>query len=139
MGESQVLKRAWSLQFWLVASDASKRIDQHIKSLRDWRGETMAKLRKIVTSADSSIAEEWKWDTPVFSSNGNVVAIGAFKEGLKINFFKGASLPDPHHLFNGGLDAKASRTIDLKKGDRVNEAALKDLIRAAVAINGGKR
>jgi len=122
-----------------MASDASKRIDQHIKSLGDWRGETMARLRNIITSADSSLTEEWKWETPVFISNGNVVALGAFKEGLKINFFKGASLADPHHLFNGGLDAKTSRSIDLKKGDRVNEPALKELVRAAVAKNGGKR
>ena len=122
-----------------MASDASKRIDQHIKSLGDWRGETMARLRNIITSADSSLTEEWKWETPVFVSNGNVVALGAFKEGLKINFFKGASLADPHHLFNGGLDAKTSRSIDLKKGDRLNEPALKELVRAAVAKNGGKR
>jgi len=122
-----------------LAADASKRIDQHIQSLGDWRGEMMAKLRKVITSADSSLAEEWKWETPVFSSNGNVVALGAFKEGLKINFFKGASLPDPHHLFNGGLDAKTSRTIDLKEGDRIDEPALKELVRAAVAKNGVKR
>ncbi len=122
-----------------MANDASGRIDQHIKSLGDWRGEMMSKLRKVITSADSSLTEEWKWETPVFSSNGNVVAMGAFKEGVKINFFKGASLPDPRHLFNGGLDAKTSRTIDLKKGDAVNEPALKELVRAAVAKNGGKR
>jgi hypothetical protein len=122
-----------------MASDASKRIDQHIKSLGDWRGEAMARLRNIITSSDSSLTEEWKWETPVFISNGNVVALGAFKEGLKINFFKGASLADPHHLFNGGLDAKTSRSIDLKKGDRVNEPALQELVRAAVAKNGGKR
>jgi len=122
-----------------MANDASRRIDQHIKSLGDWRGEMMSRLRKVITSADSSLTEEWKWETPVFSSNGNVVAMGAFKEGVKINFFKGASLPDPNHLFNGGLDAKTSRTIDLKKGDRVNEPALKELVRAAVAKNGGKR
>lgn len=122
-----------------MASDASKRIDQHINSLADWRGEMLAKLRKVITGADPSLTEEWKWETPVFSSNGNVVAIGAFKESLKINFFKGASLPDPHHLFNAGLDAKASRAIDVKKGDSVNEAALKELVRAAVARNGGKR
>lgn len=122
-----------------MASDASKRIDQHINSLADWRGEMLAKLRKVITAADPSLTEEWKWETPVFSSNGNVVAIGAFKESLKINFFKGASLPDPHHLFNAGLDAKASRAIDVKKGDSVNEAALKELVRAAVARNGGKR
>jgi len=122
-----------------VASEASRRIDDHIKALGDWRGEMMATLRKVITSADSSLAEEWKWDTPVFGSNGNVVALGAFKEGVKINFFKGAILPDPHHLFNGGLDAKTSRSIDLKKGDRINETALKELIRAAVAKNGTKR
>ncbi len=122
-----------------MANDASRRIDQHIKSLGDWRGEMMSRLRKVITSADSSLTEEWKWETPVFSSNGNVVAMGAFKEGVKINFFKGASLPDPHHLFNGGLDAKTSRTIDLKKGDHVNEPALKELVRAAVAKNSGKR
>ena len=122
-----------------MAGDASKRIDQHITSLGDWRGEMMAKLRKVIASSDPSLAEEWKWETPVFSSNGNVVALGAFKEGLKINFFKGASLPDPHHLFNGGLEAKISRTIDLKKGDRIDEAALKELVRAAVAKNGVKR
>ena len=121
-----------------MASDASKLIDQRIKSLGDWRGETMAKLRAIITSADSSLVEEWKWDTAVFTSNGNVVAIGAMKEALKINFFKGASLPDPHHLFNGGLDAKTSRAIDLKKGDRINEPALKGLVRAAVAKNSAK-
>ena len=121
-----------------MASDASGRIDQHIMSLGDWRGEMMSKLRKVITSADSSLTEEWKWETPVFSSNGNVVAMGAFKEGVKINFFKGASLPDPHHLFNGGLDAKTSRAIDLKKGDRINEPALKELVRAAAAKNGGK-
>jgi hypothetical protein len=122
-----------------MAIDASRRIDQHLKSLGDWRGEMMAKLRKIITSADPSLTENWKWETPVFTSNGNVVAIGAFKEALKINFFKGASLADPHHLFNGGLDAKTSRTIDLKKGDGVNEPALKELVRAAVAKNGAKR
>ncbi|HEV2217744.1 MAG TPA: DUF1801 domain-containing protein [Candidatus Dormibacteraeota bacterium] len=122
-----------------MAADASRRIDQHIKSLGDWRGEMMARLRRIIISTEPSLTEELKWGTPVFISNGNVVAIGALKEGVKINFFKGASLADPHHLFNGGLDAKTSRSIDLKKGDRVNEPALKELVRAAVAKNGGKR
>jgi hypothetical protein len=122
-----------------MATDAAKRIDQHIQSLTDWRGEMMAKLRKIIMSSDSSLTEEWKWETPVFSSNGNVVALGAFKKGLKINFFKGASLPDPHHMFNAGLDAKTSRAIDLKEGDGINEPALKELVRAAVAKNGGRR
>lgn len=118
-----------------MGTDASNRIDKHIASLDDWRGELMAKLRKVINSADPSLTEEWKWEIPVWSSNGSVCALGAFKDHLKINFFKGASLPDPHHLFNGGLDAKTSRSIDLKKGDRINEAALKDLVRAAVAKN----
>lgn len=74
----------------------------------------------------------------MWAHNGNVCAVGAFKEHLKINFFKGASLPDPHRLFNGGLDAKASRSIDLAEGDSVNKAALQELIRAAVAHNGAK-
>ena len=116
-------------------SEASKKIDQHIAGLGDWRGELMARLRKTITSADPSLQEEWKWETPVFVANGNVVALGAFKEAVKVNFFKGASLPDPQHLFNGGLEAKASRSIDLGKGANVNDAALKELVRAAVAAN----
>ena len=120
-------------------AEASKLIDQHIAGLTDWRGDLMARLRTIINKAEPSLKEEWKWDTPVFASNGNVCAMGAFKESVKVNFFKGASLPDPHHLFNGGLDAKASRSIDFAKGDRVNEKALQQLVRAAVAQNSGKR
>jgi hypothetical protein len=120
-------------------ADASKLIDQHIAKYTDWRGDLMAKLRTIINEADPGLQEDWKWDTPVFASNGNVCAIGAFKESVKLNFFKGASLPDPNHLFNGGLDAKASRSIDFGKGDRINERALHDLVRAAVAKNRGKR
>lgn len=118
-----------------MTADASARIDQHIEGLGDWRGELMARLRKVITTADPSVKEEWKWDTPVFTSNGNVCALGAFKDSVKVNFFKGASLPDPKHLFNGGLDAKASRSIDLRNGDRLDEAALKVLVRSAVAAN----
>ena len=113
----------------------SDQIDEHIAQLKDWRGDLMTKLRKIINQSDPSLKEEWKWGTPVWASNGNVVAIGAFKESVKLNFFKGASLPDPHHLFNGGLDAKASRSIDFGKGDRVDEGGLKELVRAAVAQN----
>jgi hypothetical protein len=120
-------------------SEASRKIDQHIAGLGDWRGELMARLRKTITSADTGLQEEWKWETPVFVANGNVVALGAFKESVKVNFFKGASLPDPHHLFNGGLEAKASRSIDLAKGDNLNDAALKELVLAAVAANAKKR
>ncbi len=120
-------------------SEASKQIDKHIAGLGGWRSDLMARLRKTITAADSSLVEDWKWETPVFTANGNVVALGAFKDSVKVNFFKGASLPDPHHLFNGGLEAKASRSIDLPTGAKVNEAALQELVRAAVAANAKKR
>jgi len=121
--------------------DASEQITQHIAELDDWRGKLTARVRKLILTVDPDITEEWKWGTPVWSHKGNVVAVGAFKDHLKINFFKGASLPDPHGLFNAGLDAKATRAIDLLEGDKINEAALKDLVRAAVALNtsGGKK
>jgi len=98
-------------------------------------------LRKLILEAAPGFTEEWKWGTPVWSLKGNVAAVGAFKDHLKINFFKGASLPDPHGLFNAGLDSKATRAIDLQEGDKINEAALKELVRAAVALNaaGGKK
>jgi hypothetical protein len=122
-------------------SNASQTITNYIAELADWRGKLLARLRKLILAADPNLAEEWKWGTPVWSLKGNVVAVGAFKNYLKINFFKGASLPDPHGLFNAGLDAKAMRSIDLYEGDKINEAALKELVRAAVALNmaGGKK
>jgi hypothetical protein len=113
----------------------SQHINNYIAELSDWRGEMIIKLRKLVLEAAPDIREAWKWDTPVWSQKGNVVAIGAFKDHVKLNFFKGASLDDPHGLFNAGLDAKATRAIDLNKGDTINESALKELIRAAVAYN----
>ena len=97
-----------------------------------------SRLRKVITDADPTLREEQKWGTPVFTSNGNVVAIGEFKDSVKLNFFKGASLSDPKHLFNGGLDAKTSRSIDFKAGDKVDEAGVKELVRAAVAANAKK-
>ena len=121
-----------------MSQEASALIDKHIAGFTDWRGKQMARLRKVINSADPSLKEEWKWDIPLWSSNGNVCAIGAFKDHIKINFFKGASLADPHHLFNGGLEAKASRSIDLSQSDTVDEAALKELVRAAVARNKTK-
>ena len=116
-------------------------ITNHIAELADWRGKLVARLRKLILAADPDIVEEWKWGTPVWSHKGNVVAVGAFQDHVKINFFKGASLPDPHGLFNAGLDAKATRAIDLYEGDKINESALKELVRAAVALNtsGGKK
>src|SRR5215470_11373364 len=117
---------------------SSQLITNYIAELADWRGDTLARLRKLILEADAEIAEEWKWDTPVWSHKGNVFAVGAFKDHVKLNFFKGAALNDPHGLFNAGLEAKASRAIDIYEGDVVNEAALKELIRAAVALNSAK-
>lgn len=119
----------------------SQLITNQIAELADWRGKLLARLRKLILQAAPSITEEWKWGTAVWSQKGNVVAVGAFKDHLKINFFKGAALDDPHGLFNAGLDAKATRGIDLAEGDKINEAALKKLVRAAVAFNlsGGKK
>ena len=113
----------------------SELIDKQIAELTDWRGKTIAKLRKIIHDSDSGITEEWKWETAVYSHDGLVVAVGAFKGNVKMNFFQGASLPDPHKLFNAGLDAKKTRAIDFHENEKLNEPALKDLIRAAVARN----
>lgn len=115
----------------------SQRITAHIASLADWRGDLVARLRALVHEADPDIAEEWKWDTPVFAHGGNVCAVGVFKDHVKLNVFKGASLADPRGLFNAGLEAKASRSVDFAAGDPVDAEALKELIRAAVAANRG--
>jgi hypothetical protein len=119
----------------------SQRITDYIVGLSDWRGLLLARLRALILEAAPAIAEEWKWDTPVFAHKGNVVAAGAFTDHVKLNFFKGASLNDPHGLFNAGLEAKATRAIDIHEGDALDEPAIQDLVRAAVALNsaGGKR
>ena len=113
----------------------SQQIDDYLKGLTDWRGKTVARLRKLIREAAPELVEEWKWDTPIWSYKGNVVAAGVFKDHVKLNFFKGASLPDPNKLFNAGLDAKATRAIDIQEGEDINEAALTDLVRAAAAYN----
>ena len=114
---------------------ASQHISDQIAGLADWRGEMLARLRRLILEAVPDITEEWKWDTAVWSKKGNVVAAGAFKDHLKLNFFKGASLDDPQGLFNAGLEAKATRAIDLSQGAEIPETALQELIRAAVAHN----
>jgi hypothetical protein len=113
----------------------SERIDQQIEELTDWRGPVLARLRAIVHEAYPDIGEDWKWETAVFTHKGNVVAAGVFKEHVKLNFFKGALLDDPHGLFNAGLEAKKTRGIDFHEGDEVDTAALKELIQAGVALN----
>lgn len=114
---------------------ASQHIDRYIEELGDWRGKFITRLRKLVLDAAPNLAEEWKWDTPVWSYKGNVVAAGVFKDHVKLNFFNGAGLEDPNHLFNAGLDAKTSRGIDFHEGEEFDEAALQDLVRTAVAHN----
>jgi hypothetical protein len=114
---------------------ASQTITNHIAELADWRGTLLARLRQLILDASPGLVEEWKWGTPVWSHQGNVVAAGAFKDHIKLNFFKGAALPDPDGLFNAGLDAKATRAIDFHEGDQIDEPALQELIRAAVAQN----
>jgi len=110
-----------------------------IKELGDWRGETLAKVRRLIKEADPGVAEEWKWrkptggGTPVWSHDGGICTGETYKSVVKLTFFKGASLEDPSHLFN--QDGTVRRAIDINEGDEVNEAALKELIRAAVALN----
>ena len=113
----------------------SQLISNQIAELADWRGKTLGRLRKLILGAAPGITEEWKWNTPVWSRNGPVCSAAAFKDHVKLNFFKGASLQDPKGLFNAGLDAKASRAIDFSEGSKIDEPALKDLVRAAVTQN----
>ena len=113
----------------------SEQIDEQIAEAGGWRGESLARLRRIIHEADPSLQEEWKWGTAVFTRNGNVCAIAAFKDHVKVNFFKGASLKDEHGLLNAGLDAKATRAIDIFEGDVPDDAKLVALVREAVDLN----
>lgn len=115
---------------------ASVLIDNKIKELADWRGKTLAKVRKIMHEADPDIIEEWKWrGTPVWSHSGIVCTGETYKTAVKMTFAKGAALIDPSGLFNSSLDGNVRRAIDIHEGDKVDEAALKELIRAAVTLN----
>jgi hypothetical protein len=118
------------------ATSASASIDEKVETLGDWRGEMLAKLRNIIHEADPEIVEECKWrGTPVFSRGGIVCTGETYKNVVKMTFAKGAVLKDPSRLFNSSLDGNVRRAIDIHQGDRIDAAALKDLIRAAVAIN----
>ena len=120
----------------VAVESASACIDKKIEELGDWRGKTLAKVREIIHAADSEIVEEWKWmGTPVWSHGGIVCTGETYKNVVKMTFAKGAALEDPSKLFNSSLDGNVRRAIDIHEGDKVNEAALKDLIRAAVALN----
>jgi len=118
------------------ALSASELLDERIMELGDWRGKMLAKVRRIIHQADPEIVEEWKWmRTPVFSHAGIVCTGETYKSVVKLTFAKGAALQDPSRLFNSSLDGNVRRAIDIHEGDKVNEAALKELIRAAVALN----
>lgn len=115
---------------------ASTLIDKRIKQLGDWRGAALAKVRDLIHEAESEIVEEWKWrGTPVFSRGGIVCTGEAYKNVVKLTFAKGAALQDPSRLFNSSLDGNVRRAIDIREGEQFDETALKDLIRAAVALN----
>jgi hypothetical protein len=116
-------------------------LDSRIKELKDWRGKMLAKIREIIREADPDVVEEWKWVKPTSAaipvwSHGGIICTGeTYKDKVKMTFAKGAQLNDPSALFNAGLDGNVRRAIDIREGDQINESALKDLIRTAVALN----
>jgi hypothetical protein len=118
---------------------ASERIDQMIEDLTDWRGKTLASLRKSILAADPEIIEEWKWmGSPVWSRDGIIAVGNAHKGKVKLTFMYGAQLPDPDKLFNTGFEGNVRRAIDLFEGDKINDRAFKALIRAAIELNQAK-
>jgi len=120
----------------VAVKSASALIDEKIKALEDWRGKTLATVRQIILAADPEIVEEWKWmGTPVWSHGGLVCTGEVYKNAVKMTFSRGASLKDPSGLFNSSLDGNVRRAIDIHEGDKVDETALRDLIRAAVTLN----
>jgi hypothetical protein len=117
---------------------ASRLIDERIKELGDWRGKMLSELRAVIKESDPDVIEEWKWDVPVWSHNGILCTGEAYKKVVKMTFAKGASLEDPSKLFNSSLEGNTRRAIDFHEGEKVNEKALKALIRAAVKLNLSK-
>ena len=124
---------------------ASNKITTRIQELGDWRGETLARVRQLIHDADPEVQEEWKWEkatspgTPVWSHDGDLCTGESYKDVVKLTFFRGASLEDPRKLFNSSLEGKTRRAIDIREGEKLNEAAFKDLIRSAVAANSEAR
>jgi hypothetical protein len=112
-----------------------KKIDDRIRELGDWRGKTLARVRRLIKAADPGIVEEWKWNVPVWSHDGIVCTGESYKNAVKLTFAKGASLKDPSHLFNSSLDGNVRRAIDIREDDEIDEAAFRTLIREAVAFN----
>jgi hypothetical protein len=122
-------------------TDASRLIDERIGELGDWRGETLGRVRAIIRAADPEVVEEWKWakptspGTPVWSHNGDICTGETYTSVVKLTFFKGAALSDPSGLFNSSLEGKVRRAIDIGERDEIDEGALRDLVREAVALN----
>ena len=139
VGEILTAKRAPN------SAAASKTITQRIQELGDWRGETLAWVRQLIHDADPEIEEEWKWakpsspGTPVWSHDGGVCTGESYKQVVKLTFFRGASLRDPQKLFNSSLEGNTRRAIDIHEGEKLNEAAFKELIRSAVAANSATK
>ena len=117
------------------SNSASELIDERIAELGDWRGETLARVRELIQEADPDVVEEWKWRNPVWSHDGIVCTGESYKDKVKMTFAKGASLDDPAGLFNSSLGGNTRRAIDVHEGEEIDAEALKDLIRAAVALN----
>ena len=124
-----------------VDQSASEQISKRIADLGDWRGKTLGRIRKLIKEADPGVVEEWKWakatspGTPVWSHDGGICTGESYKSVVKLTFFKGASLDDPSGLFNSSLEGKVRRAIDIREGEQLDEEALKELVRAAVALN----
>lgn len=124
---------------------ASKRIDERIRELGDWRGAALRRVRALIQAAEPEVVEEWKWQkatspgTPVWSHDGGICTGEVYKEAVKLTFFQGAALPDPAGLFNASLEGKTRRAIDLREGEAIDEAAFENLIRAAIAFNALKK
>jgi hypothetical protein len=125
-------------------TNASELLDQRIRELGDWRGQILSEVRRIIREADPQIVEEWKWvkatnpGTPVWSQNGGICTGETYQNVVKLTFYKGASLKDPNGLFNSSLDGKVRRAIDIKEGEKIDEKALKSLVREAAALNLGR-
>jgi len=118
---------------------AAELISKRIAELQDWRGDTLARMRKLIKQADPDVVEEWKWAIPVWSHDGIICTGETYKSVVKLTFAKGASLADPKALFNSSLEGNTRRAIDLHEGEEIKEAAFKTLIRAAIALNGSKK
>ena len=120
------------------SESASRLIDARIRELGDWRGKLLGRLRALIKEADPEVVEEWKWAVPVWSHDGLICTGETYKSAVKMTFAKGASLPDPSRLFNSSLEGNTRRAVDFRDGEKVDDNALKALVRAAVALNKSK-